>query len=158
MPLQTTGEVTVDADRQTAFAFVRDAERLARCIPGCQQLQEIEPGRRYSAVLTSRVAFITISFKVMIDVVNVEPPTAIDAKITGDAIGLLGHVVANAGVRLADAGDARTRIGYVTDVTLTGKLGGIGQPVFRATSAQLGREFAANLKAAIEAVRTETPS
>jgi carbon monoxide dehydrogenase subunit G len=158
MPLQTTGEVTVDADRRTAFAFVQDAERLARCIPGCEQLQEVERGRRYSAVLTSRVAFINIGFKVMIDVVNVEPPSAIDAKITGDAIGLLGHVVATAGVRLGDAGEGRTLIRYVTDITLTGKLGGIGQPVFRATSAQLGREFGANLKAAIEAVRTENPS
>jgi hypothetical protein len=156
MSLQTTGEVTVAVDRQTAFAFVQNAERLARCIPGCEQLQEVEPGRRYSAVLSSRVAFITISFKVMIDVVKVDPPNAIDAKITGDAIGLLGHVVANAGVQLSETGDSQTRIRYLTDVNLTGKLGGIGQPVFRATSVQLGREFGANLKAAIEAVGRET--
>jgi carbon monoxide dehydrogenase subunit G len=157
MPLQTTGEVTVDVDRQTAFAFVQDAQRLAQCIPGCQQLREIEPGRRYAAVLSSKVAFISISFNCTIDVVRVEPPTAIDAKITGDAIGVLGHVVATAGVQLTEEGERRTRIQYLTDVTLTGKLGGIGQPVFRATSAQLGREFGANLKAAIEAAGNGSP-
>ena len=33
---------------------------------------------------------------------------------------------------------------------LTGKLGGLGQPVLKAKSVELARQFAANLKAAIE--------
>ncbi len=47
--------------------------------------------------------------------------------------------------------EGRTTIRYVTDVGLTGKLGGLGQPVFRATSARLAREFGDNLKKALEA-------
>jgi carbon monoxide dehydrogenase subunit G len=43
-----------------------------------------------------------------------------------------------------------TLIRYTIDLGLTGKLGGIGQPVFRAKSDELGRKFAANLKAAME--------
>jgi hypothetical protein len=35
-------------------------------------------------------------------------------------------------------------------VGLTGKLGSLGQPVLRATSARLAREFGDNLKAEIE--------
>jgi hypothetical protein len=152
MALETTGEVTVDVDRATAFAFVQDPERLASCIPGCRDLRELVPGR-YSAVLTSRVAFMTLSFKVVIDVVRIEPPNEIEAKITGDAVGLPGHLVAAASVQLTEAADCRTTIRYVTDVGLTGKLGGLGQPAFRATSTQLAREFGANLKKGIEAER-----
>ena len=154
MGLRTAGEITVDVDREMAFAFVQNPERLAGCIPGCHDLQELSPGR-YSAVLTSRVAFMTVSFKVILEVVRIEPPNMIEAKITGDAVGLAGHIVATAGVHLTDAGECRTMIEYVTDVGLMGKLGGLGQPVFRATSAQLAREFAANLKKSIEAARTE---
>jgi uncharacterized protein len=150
MALQTTGAITVDVGRPIAFAFVQDAERLARCIPGCGDVRELSPGR-YSAVLTSRVAFLTLRFNVVIDVVRIDPPTTIEATITGDAVGLAGHVAAAASVHLADHGERSTMIRYVTDIGLTGKLGGLGQPVFRATSARLAREFGENLKQALEA-------
>jgi hypothetical protein len=77
------------------------------------------------------VAFLTLRFKVVIDVIRIDPPSAIEARITGDAIGLAGHVVATASLDLTDAGEHRTTIRYATDVGLTGKLGGLGRPVFR---------------------------
>jgi len=157
MSFETGGEITVDVDRTAAFAFVQDPQRLATCIPGCRELSDLSPGR-YSAVLTSRVAFMTVSFKAVIEVVRIEAPNAIEAKITGDAIGLPGHIMATASLALTEAGDHRTTIRYATDVGLTGKLGGLGQPVFRATSAQMAREFGANLKKAIEVWREETPA
>jgi carbon monoxide dehydrogenase subunit G len=155
MALQTAGEVSVDVDRAAAFGFVSDPLRLAQCVPGCHDLREISPGR-YSAVVTSKVAFITLSFKVIVEIVKIDPPDAIEAKITGDAIGLAGRVVATAGLRLGSAGDGRTAISYSTDVVLTGRLGGLGESVFRAKSAELAREFATNLKAAIEKEPRET--
>ena len=155
MALQTHGEITVDVARPIAFAFVADARRLGRCIPGCHDLQELSPGR-YAAVLTSGVAFMTLSFNVIIDVVRSEPPSLLEAKVTGDAVGLVGHVVATARLELFDQDEGRTRIRYVTDVGLTGKLGGLGQPVFKATSARLAREFGTNLKRALETEHAES--
>lgn len=95
----------------------------------------------------------TLSFKVIIDIVRMDPPKAIEAKISGDAVGLAGHVGATASLELIDAGERRTTIRYSTDVGLTGKLGGLGQPVFRATSARIAKEFGANLKAEIEGAK-----
>ena len=155
MALQTTGEVSVDADRTTAFGFVSDPSRLALCVPGCHDLREISPGR-YSAIVTSKVAFVTLTFKVLVEIVKIEPPDAIEAKITGEAIGLAGRVVAIAGLRLGSPADGHTVISYSTDVVLTGKLGGLGESVFRAKSAELAREFATNLKAGIEKEPRET--
>jgi len=149
MALDTSGEITVGVDRVTAFAVVSDPVRLARCVPGCQELCEVAPNR-YTAVLTSRVAFMTLRFKVTIDVVTIEPPATIEARITGDAVGLSGHVVATASVLLTETADRRTTIRYATTIGLTGRLGGLGQPVFRATSAKMAREFGENLKAEIE--------
>lgn len=155
MALQTSGEVSVEADRASAFEFVSDPLRLAQCVPGCHDLREISPGR-YSALVTSKVAFIALSFKVIVEIVKNEPPDVIEAKITGDAVGLAGRVVATAAMRLGNSVAGRTSIAYSTDVALTGKLGGLGEPVFRAKSAELAREFATNLKAAIEKEPRET--
>ena len=76
-------------------------------------------------------------------------------KITGDAIGLVGRVAASAGVELSEAGPGQTEIRYTANVGLTGKLGGLGEPVFRAKSAEVAKQFAANLKAAIEGIPTK---
>ncbi|HYR84065.1 MAG TPA: SRPBCC domain-containing protein [Terriglobia bacterium] len=154
MALQTSGQVRVEVDRATAFDLVGDPVRLAQCIPGCKDLRELSPGL-YSAVLTNEVAFITLSFKVTVEVVKLEPPSAIEAKITGEAIGLIGRVAANAELQLSETGPGQTDIRYTTSVGLTGKLGGLGEPVFRAKSAEVAREFAANLKAAIEQTPTK---
>jgi carbon monoxide dehydrogenase subunit G len=98
----------------------------------------------------------TLSFKVIIDVVRMDPPEAIEARITGDAVGLAGHVAAAATLGLIDAGERRTTIRYSTDLGLTGKLGGLGQPVFQATSVRIAKEFGANLKAEIEGTNRST--
>jgi len=155
MALDTSGEITVAADRSTAFAIVRDPVRLARCIPGCTNLCEVAPDR-YTAVLTSRVAFMTLSFNVTIDVAKIEPPATLEAKITGDAVGLSGHVVATARLDLAETANRHTTIRYTTEVGLTGKLGSLGQPFLRATSAKMAREFGDNLKDEIEGGRAES--
>ncbi|HSU88107.1 MAG TPA: SRPBCC domain-containing protein, partial [Terriglobia bacterium] len=70
MALQTTGQIRVDLDRATVFNTVRDPVWLAQCIPGCKDLNEISPGR-YSAVLTNEVGFITLNFKVTVEVVRI---------------------------------------------------------------------------------------
>jgi len=149
MALQTTGEITVEVDRDTAFKFIEVPEQLAQCIPGCHDLRQVAPGS-FAAVLTNQVSFMTLNFQVIVEVVKVDPPHAIEARITGKPIGFAGQLTATAGLRLAEAGHGRTIIRHSSDVGLTGKLGGLGQPVFRAKSAEMATKFAANLKAALE--------
>jgi carbon monoxide dehydrogenase subunit G len=150
MAFQTSGEFSVNVDQTAAFGFVGDPIRLAKCIPGCSDLSEISPGR-YSAILANEVAFVTLKFKIVVEVTKIEPSSRIEAKVTGEGIGLVGRVVATAGLSLAEAGPARTDIRYSSNVVLIGKLGGLGEPVFRAKSAEVARQFGANLKSAIEA-------
>ena len=144
MALQTSGQVRVDVDRTTAFDFVRDPVRLAACIPGCKELQEVSPGI-YAAVLTSEVAFITLTFKVIVEIIRIEAPGTIEAKITAETIGLSGRVTADAALQLSEAGLAQTEIRYTSSVSFAGKLGGLGEPVFRAKSAEVSKQFGANL-------------
>jgi hypothetical protein len=146
--LQTGGEVRVATDPATTFAFISDPFRLATCIPGCDDLRDLGGGR-YGATLKNKVGFIAVKFDVVVELTKVDPPAAIDATISGNAPGLGGRLTANARVRLEPAADGTT-IHYAVEMGLTGKLGGIGQPVFRAKSDELSRSFGTNLKAAIE--------
>ncbi|MFN2460478.1 MAG: CoxG family protein [Candidatus Velthaea sp.] len=147
--MQTSGTITVSAPRAQAYAFISDPRRLAACIPGCTDLRELAPGT-YAAVLGSKVGFITVRFDVTVEITKQEPNEAIEATITGKPMGLAGRLEARAAMTLADSDAGATAIRYAVELGLTGKLGGIGQPVFTSKSEQLAREFGDNLRAAIE--------
>ena len=157
MGLQNTGEITVAVTRAAAFEFARNARQVAECIPGCRELQQLAP-ERFAAVLTNKVAFVTLSFKVVVEVVKIDPMNEIEATATGDAVKLSGRLVAKANLRFTDAGENQTLIRYSADVGLTGKLGGLGQPVLKAKSAEFAREFGTKLKAAIEKALLPPPA
>jgi carbon monoxide dehydrogenase subunit G len=125
MALQTTGEITVEVDRDTAFKFIEVPEQLAQCIPGCTDLRQAAPGS-FTAVLTNEVSFITLSFQVVVEVVKIDSPHTIEAKITGKPVGFSGQLIGTAKLHLAEAGQSRTIIRHSST------------------------KFGANLKAAIE--------
>ena len=80
--MQTSGDFTVAVDRDRAFAFISDPFKIATCIPGCTDLREISPGK-YAAKLTNRVGPISLTFDVVVELTKIEPPTAIDATVSG---------------------------------------------------------------------------
>jgi len=54
-------------------------------------------------------------------------------------------------LRLTPQADGATEIAYRADVSLWGKLGSLGEPIFRQKSTQMGREFAQCVKGKLEA-------
>jgi carbon monoxide dehydrogenase subunit G len=148
--MQTSGAFVVAVPRDRAFAFISDPERVATCIPGCTNLRETAPGT-YAATLSNRVGPISVKFDVTVQLTKIESPEAIDATVAGNAPALGGRLTATAALRLAEEGGTATRVTYSVDMGLSGRLGGIGQPVFRAKSDELSKAFGANVKAAIEA-------
>lgn len=147
--LKTGGEFTVAVPQERAFAFLSDPFAIAACIPGCSDLREVAPGK-YAAKLTNKVGPISIAFDVTVELTKIEPPSEIDAVVSGNASSLGGRLTATATVRLEAVGPAETKVSYTVDLGLTGRLGGIGQPVFRAKSDELSKKFGANVRAALE--------
>jgi len=144
--MKVTGEITVQAPREAVFNALRDARFFASCVEGVHDLEEVD-ATHYTAVLETKVAYMKFKFNVTVELVKVEPPDRIDAKVEGVPLGVVGRLTAQAVTRLAEAGDA-TRVSYETESTLAGKLGSIGQPVLRAKAKDMERQFAKRLQAA----------
>ena len=149
MALQTTGEITVEVDRDTAFKFIEVPEQLAQCIPGCSDLRQTAPGS-FTAVLTNEVSFMTLSFQVVVEVVKIDSSAHHRSQDHGKAHRVLRPVDWDRQTAPGRGRSRRTTIRHSSDIGLTGKLGGLGQPVFRAKSAEMTTKFGANLKAALE--------
>ncbi|SFU44262.1 CoxG family protein [Alicyclobacillus macrosporangiidus] len=146
--MQVSSEFEVKCPQEQVFAFVSTPERLAKCIPGCSQLTDLGEGN-YGATLEVEVAFLKLKFDVTVRLTEVNAPSSLKAVVDGKPKALAGKLSGTVDLTVRAVDEQTTRIHYVLDQTITGKLGGIGQSVFRAKCEEMGSLFAENLKAAL---------
>jgi hypothetical protein len=144
--MNVSGEFTVNAPRQQVFEALREASSFVRFVDGVHDLKEIDP-THYEATFETKVAYMKFKFAVTVEVTRMQEPSAIEARIEGTPLGVVGRLTARSVTRLEDAG-AETRVSYSVESTLTGKLGSIGQPVLRSKAKDMEKEFAKRLRAA----------
>jgi uncharacterized protein len=144
--MKFTGDIAIVAPREAVFAKVRDARFFASCVEGVQDLSEIDSDH-YTAVLETKIAYLKFKFDVAVEVLRVDPPNEIEARIEGTPSGIVGRLSARSLTRLADE-NGGTRVSYEIEAALTGKLGSLGQPVLRAKAKEMERQFAERIRAA----------
>ncbi len=144
--MKFTGEISIPAPREAVFAKVQDARFFASCVEGVQEMKEIDP-THYTAVLETKVAYLKFRFNVSVEVVRMDAPSEIEAKVEGTPLGIVGRLTATSITRLADD-NGGTKVSYEIDTALTGKLGSLGQPVLRSKAKEMERIFTERIRAA----------
>ena len=151
--MKFTGDIAIVAPREAVFAKVRDARFFASCVEGVQNLSEIDSDH-YTAVLETKIAYLKFKFDVAVQVLRIDPPNEIEARIEGTPSGIVGRLSARSLTRLAEE-NGGTRVSYEIEAALTGKLGSLGQPVLRAKAKEMERQFAERIRAAFPTVGSE---
>jgi uncharacterized protein len=146
--MKVSGQIRVRAPREAVFNALQDAPFFASCIDGVRQLTEIDPAH-YNAVLETAVAYMKFRFKLLIEVTRKQPPSELEARVEGTALGIVGRLTATSTTRLTQEAD-ETNIEYEIEAALTGKLGSLGQPLLRSKAKEMERQFASRLRAAFE--------
>jgi uncharacterized protein len=150
--MKFTGKIDVPAPRQAVFEKLRDAHFFASCVDGVQDLVEIDD-RHYTATLETRVAYIKFKFAVSVEIVELDEPARVVAKVEGTPIGMVGRLTATSAADLTEQ-DGGTAVNYELDVALTGKLGSLGQPVLKSKAKEMERQFASRIQAKFQAAST----
>ena len=78
--MKFTGDIAIVAPREAVFAKVRDARFFASCVEGVQNLSEIDCDH-YTAVLETKIAYLKFKFDVAVEVLRIDPPNEIEARI-----------------------------------------------------------------------------
>lgn len=151
--MQVASEFTVGSPRENVFVYLQDASRMAPCIPGCKNLREEAPGQ-YAAVMEVGVAFLKLKFDVQVQITEAVAPGQLKAKISGKPAGLAGQLTMLAEMTLTEQEPKSTKVAYTMEISMTGKLGSIGQSAFRAKAEEMGQLFAKNVRAAIESAQS----
>lgn len=140
---------TVNASREKTAEFFFDIDRVAPCIAGVQDVEEIEPGR-YQAVLGVRLGPIRAAFKGTITLDDTEAPARLKASGEGRdrATGSVAKVAFSAD--LAELEPGVTTVQAQADLALRGRMSQFGTGVIRAAAGEIVQEFAtcANAKLA----------
>ena len=141
-------EFTIDAAPDAVWLLLLDPQRVARCIPGCESV-EVENARTYRARITVRVGFLSTTQSLRVEIVEADRPRRLVSVGRGEDRKLASHVEVSSTLDLEPTAAGGTRLRYVSDVRVLGRLGSVGDAVMQVKVKQLTSEFAENLRAAM---------
>jgi 2-furoyl-CoA dehydrogenase large subunit len=162
-----TRHVEIAGSPAQVWAFLWDAEALARVLPGCESLRADEPGR-YAAVLRYPTPFLTVRADAEAELLDPIAPRSVVLVLDGTARGVGGsfHVripmtfdAVGAGATGAPGEDggtpgaARTRVGYAVEIQATGAIATFGSGMLRDAIAGQVQGLAADIEREIRAGR-----
>jgi len=147
--MKIEGTHTFTARREIVWRVLLDPQVIARCLPGCQQL-EPEGENRYKAVLNVGVASIRGTYTGTFHVQEQVPPTR--SVIVFEGKGPQGFAKGT-GTLVLEERDAQTVVHYSGDVQVGGPIASVGQRMLQGTARMLAGQFFAALEAEVAAVR-----
>ena len=150
--MKISGTATMAASPEQVWTAVHDPAVLARCIPGCQSLRELETGR-YAMTVIAGVAAIKGSYDGEVAVTDVTERSAFTMK--ADGAGAPGTIATTVAVSLTPGTEGGTAISYDADAIVGGPIGGVGQRML----AGVARKMAGQMFTALDAdIRGERPA
>ena len=144
-------EITVDVSPERVWDFLWDVERVARCIPGCSDVQVVEPQRSYKATVAEKVGPFRVSFPLTIAVTELEAPRHLQVRASGADTKVASNLKATLDLWLTESQGNGTTIGIVTDLAVLGKLGALGHSVISRKADENIQRFSAALRQQLEA-------
>ncbi|PPR11869.1 MAG: hypothetical protein CFH41_00745 [Alphaproteobacteria bacterium MarineAlpha11_Bin1] len=136
--MEMTGEYNIPAPREKVWDALNDPEVLAKCIPGCQELN-MDSETELSATVKSKVGPVSATFKGKVTLSEIDPPNGY--RISGEGSGgVAGFAKGGAEVKLAEDGDG-TVLTYVANAQVGGKLAQIGSRLIDSTAKKMANEF-----------------
>jgi carbon monoxide dehydrogenase subunit G len=143
--VQFVNRATVPADRETLWNFLMDVRKVGECVPGVEQVQELDPDN-YQATMKMRVGPIALRFDGRMSVVERDRDNwRAVMRAEGADKGVGGQVKANIVMTLEETSPTSTELLVNTDANVMGKLGEFGQPVMRKKADAMMQQFAENI-------------
>lgn len=136
---------TINAAKDDVWTVFMDVEKLASCVPGCNDLVA-HSDTEYEADMVVKTKFMTIKFKangVLKDAIEGEE---LKVEMVGKPMKLAGLFKSKMSVQLEEIDANQTKILYEMDLKMTGRLATLGDILMRGTVKKSADEFADNVQ------------
>ena len=131
--------------RAALYERLLDAHLLAGCIPGCEAVERMDDAR-YKAAIGIALAGIKARFDLIVELTEREPPGLIVCMTRGEEGSLASQLAAQSRITLHELAPDNTRVEYVSEVSLSGRLGRFGLGVMQKKAQSMGDSFVSALR------------
>jgi carbon monoxide dehydrogenase subunit G len=149
-------EVQAPADR--VWGALWDVPRLAGYVSGVTDVAEVEPRARYRAHVAQRLGPFRVHFALDVSVEEVREPDALRVSVSGRDEHLLGLLKQTTTVFVEPRGPMHSLLRIVTDLSIAGKLGQLGQGIIVRKAEEVVAAFAQAFRKDIEQGVLGTPT
>ncbi len=132
------GDYLIPADPETVWRGLNDPEVLRRAIPGCEAMERTGENE-FTATVVVRVGPVSASFRGKVELSDLVPPVSYRIVGRGQG-GAAGFASGGAEISLAPEG-AGTRLRYVADVDVGGKLAAVGGRLIQSVARKNAEDF-----------------
>src|SRR6185503_6134751 len=147
--MKISGSAVLNAPVERVWAAFNDPGVLARAIPGCQVLHEVEPDA-YKMTVSVGVASIKSTYEGDVILTELDPPGSFCLKVIG--VGAPGTVGADVSFRLQESEAGGTDLSYEADAVVGGAIGGVGQRMLMGVAKKMASQFFAAVDADIAGI------
>lgn len=149
------GSFPLQAPIEKVWDYLIDLQELSACLPGVDKVEK-SGDNAYTGVVTVKVGPISSTFQGSVDLVVVEPPTLLKARLQGKDRNTASLVTGEFSSELHPLAGGSTEVHYRFDLAIRGRLGQFGQAVILDTARQLTDEFVTCIRTRLE--QTHDPS
>ena len=136
------------------WEFLWDIERLARCLPSCKDVREVEPQQRYTVVMEERVGPFKARFEMDVRVAELVPERLVRLEARGMDKKLGASTRVEMEVKLEETPGDGTALLIGADVLVMGKIAGLGHSVINRKVQETMKAFGEAIAAQIESSPT----
>ena len=144
-------KTSVETSKDTLWSLLFDVTRVAGLIPGCSDVEELEPLKEYTALIRQKVG--PFKFEMPCEIV-------VDDYVENERVGITASgkdkkTSTGVSVKLSlvlGEEDANVTIHIDADIQISGKLATLGFPVVKRKCTDIFREFDANLHEELEQI------
>ena len=149
--MKLEGNHTFNGPRQEIWEFIMDPAVIAKTIPGCDEMTEIDKDV-FEATMTIGIAAVKGVYRSKISLLDKQTPESYRLKIDGK--GARGFLNATVSVRLEDQGD-KTLLHYVAENQIGGPIAAIGQRIVGAAAKMFVNQSFKSLEKQLEERRSQ---
>jgi carbon monoxide dehydrogenase subunit G len=146
--MQLNGSTNIKAPRQKVWEFMIDPDAVARCAPGVESMEVIEPNKKFKVVASVGFGTVKVRFNTDVELAELNPPTSGTIKARGTGQGNTANVVAR--FVLADGEDRTTDLNWTADVTIVGNIASMATRLMGSVTQNLSGKFFECMKAQVE--------
>ncbi len=137
--MELKGERLLAADRATAWAALNDTEMLRSCIPGCESINATGENQ-FEIAMTAAVGPVKSRFKGKMALADIDAPNAYTMKFDASG-GPTGFARGEARVTLVEQSAQQTKLSYVANAHVGGKLAQVGSRLIDAAAGATADKF-----------------